>query len=485
MGRAYYYYRSRSTPVPLPAGAPSPTLGSMPGALVISLVGLADPAVAYDVACAPGCAELRVLASLPASSGARLAIDSGLGPFLRNVRYEDGGRWTEAVLREDEVLVAGCRLRPCRVQYTMRLDEAAQKLKDRGRAFAQERMLVAPPSSWLLRPARPPEGGRFRLRVTTPPDTRFASGLFATGAGDYEGTLADLAEAPYSAFGPFTSATVRVGRARVEVAIAPPLARRKADIVRWVLAAAEDVAAYFGEYPVPRALVLVLEGRRPGVGFGTTLGNGGASIMIWVGGQVTPAALASDWVLVHEMTHLALPSVPRENRWWEEGVATYVEPIARAGRGRLSASEVWSGLLDGLPRGLPKDATRGLDESRSWASTYWGGALFAFLADVAIREQTGGRKSLRDALRGIPAAGGTIAVRWDLERTLAAADAATGTTALRDLHARMGRKGGDIDLDAMFARLGVSRRGSTVVFDDKAPLARIRRAMTEGARERR
>ena len=272
---------------------------------------------------------------------------------------------------------------------------------------------------------------------------------------------------------------------RIEVAIAPALERRRRDIVAWVDAAARDVAAYFGGYPVPRALVLVLEGRRPGVGFGTTLGNGGASIMIWVGPATTAEALASDWVLVHEMVHFTLPSVAREHRWWEEGVATYVEPMARAARGRLPAAEVWSGLLDGLPRGIPKDSELGLDESRSWANTYWGGALFSFLADVAIRERTDNRRSLRDALRGIQAAGGTIAVRWPLERTLLAADAPTGTTVLHDLHQKMGASRIDVDLEETFRRLGVARHGKTVVFDDKAPLARIRRSMTEGATERR
>ena len=446
----------------------------------LAVLAAAGPLVSYDVQCAAPCAELRVEAEMPAPAGARLTIDSGLGAFVRDVQYqEDGGRWVGAVARNDEVLVAGCRLRPCRLRYTMRLDAAARELKDRGRAFAQDRMLMAPPSSWLLRPAREVTNGRFRLKVTTSGGTRFATGLFTSGRDDvHEGSLEDLAEAPYSAFGPFESATVKAGKSRIEVAIAPALAHRRKDIVAWVDAAAQDVAAYLGAYPVPRALVLALEGRRPKVGFGTTLGNGGASIMIWVGPETTARALHDDWVLVHEMTHFALPNVAREHRWWEEGVATYVEPLARASRGRLSAEEAWSGMLDGLPRGIPAGGGRGLDESRTWANTYWGGAVFSFLADVAIRERTGNRRSLRDALRGIGERGGTIAVRWPLARTLAAADEATGTTVLADLHARMGKKSIDADLDAAMKRLGVGRKGRTVVFDDSAPLARIRRSMT-------
>ena len=88
-------------------------------------------------------------------------------------------------------------------------------------------------------------------------------------------------------------------------------------------------------------------------------------------------------------------------------------------------------------------------------------------------------------MRGVQAAGGTIAVRWPLERTLAAGDAATGVPVLRELHEKMGRKRVDVNLDDSWRRLGVSRKGRTVSFDDAAPLARVRKSMTDGAREGR
>jgi len=457
----------------------------MTGAIAFALATDAGAGVEYDVSCARRCAELRVEAAVPAALGNRFAIESAFGSYLREVQYEDGGRWVEADVRGDEVVAPRCRGRACRVRYRMRLAEAARQLQDRGRAFAQEGMLVAPPSSWLLVPSRPAPGGRFRLRVAPPGDARFATGLF-TGDSDgvYEGVLDDLEDAPYSAFGAFTAQPLRVGKQVVEVAIAPGLEPRRREIITWVDAAARDVSAYFGRYPVPRALVLVLEGRR-GVTRGKILGNGGASVAIWVAPTTTPATLAADWLLVHEMVRFGLPNLPREHRWLEEGLATYVEPFARAARGRLSAADVWMGLLDGLPRGVPTKTDRGLDETRTWASTYWGGALFGFLADLTIRERTKNRRSLRDALRGVQAAGGTIAVRWPLERTLAAGDAATGVPVLRELHEKMGRKRVDVNLEDSWRRLGVSRKGRTVSFDDAAPLARVRKSMTDGAREGR
>ena len=41
-----------------------------------------------------------------------------------------------------------------------------------------------------------------------------------------------------------------------------------------------------------------------------------------------------------------------------------------------------------MPRGLPNRGEGGMDDTHTWARTYWGGALFCLQADVAIREQT-------------------------------------------------------------------------------------------------
>jgi hypothetical protein len=42
----------------------------------------------------------------------------------------------------------------------------------------------------------------------------------------------------------------------------------------------------------------------------------------------------------------------------------------------------------------------------------------------------------------------------------------------------MGARPGDVDLEALWRRLGVRARGRTIELDDSAPLAAIRRAIT-------
>jgi hypothetical protein len=80
--------------------------------------------------------------------------------------------------------------------------------------------------------------------------------------------------------------------------------------------------------------------------------------------------------MTHELVHLAISSLPDEHHWLEEGLATYVEPIARSQDGQLPATNVWHGMLAGMPEGQPRRGDHGLDETHTWGRTYWGGAMF-------------------------------------------------------------------------------------------------------------
>ncbi len=145
----------------------------------------------------------------------------------------------------------------------------------------------------------------------------------------------------------------------------------------------------------------------------------------------------------------------------------------------MPVRQMWHELFRDLPQGMPRDGDDGLDRTRSWGATYWGGALFWFLADVEIRERTHNRRSADDALRAIQAAGGNASRHWTVERVLEVGDRATGTSVLATLYRRIALRRFDVDLRALAGRLGVAADR----FDDRAPLAAIRRAITAPAAE--
>ncbi len=178
--------------------------------------------------------------------------------------------------------------------------------------------------------------------------------------------------------------------------------------------------------------------------------------------------------MTHEFVHTALPSLPDDQHWLEEGIATYVEPIARYQSGFLTKKQVWLGMVDGMPNGEPGISDLGLDNTHTWGRTYWGGALFCMVADIQIRQRTKNVFGLQDALAAIVQVHGSIDDEWPIERVLAVADKRTGTTVLEDLYKSWRASPVKIDLNGLWSQLGVSESGDSVSFSDSAPLADVR-----------
>jgi hypothetical protein len=271
------------------------------------------------------------------------------------------------------------------------------------------------------------------------------------------------------------------GGAAMDVAVdRGDLALVDSEILAWVGTAARSVTAYYGRFPVKEVSIAIHRVDGDHVGSGVT---GRTGISVDLGSRATRDALAADWVLTHEMIHLAFPEAARKHHWIEEGIPTYVEPLARLRAGQLTPEKVWGDLVRDLQQGLPREGDLGLDETHTWARTYWGGAIFCILADVAIHEQTGNRRGLDDALRGILDEGGSIRVHWEIVRALEAGDRATGVPVLAKLYDSMKASPVSPDLDGLFRDLGVRVQGRDVTFDETAPRASVRRAI-EGRRER-
>jgi hypothetical protein len=248
----------------------------------------------------------------------------------------------------------------------------------------------------------------------------------------------------------------------------------RAALFDWVMQSARAATAYFGRFPVTHAQVRLLRSPGARVSNGVSFGEPGARCRITVGQHVTQADLDDDWVLTHEMIHFGFPSVKERHHWIEEGIATYVEPIARALVGRLTAERVWREMVDRMPQGLPAPGDQGLDNTHTWGRTYWGGAMFCLLADIEIRKQTGNAQGLRDALRAINRAGGTIEADWPLDRVIEVGDKSTNGKVVVELYSQMASKPVSVDLLDLWKQLGVVRADHGVTFDNRAALASIR-----------
>jgi hypothetical protein len=285
---------------------------------------------------------------------------------------------------------------------------------------------------------------------------------------------------PYDAFDRMPKTDLDVSSGVIHIAFgAGELALPRAQILEWVATSAKAVSIYYGRFPVKslKLLFVPVEGSR--VRGGTTWGYRGAAIRIPLGRDAGTDDLKRDWVMVHEMVHLALPDLEDRYAWLSEGLAVYVEPVARVQAGDLSAEEIWLAMMRDMPKGLPQAGDRGLDNTDTWGRKYWGGAMFALFADVEIRKATGNRLGLQDAMRGVLAAGGNHEEDWSIERVLSTADRAVGVDVLTKLHDEWGAKPVTPDLDVLWRDLGLRVRDGGIEFDDTAPLAAIRVAITK------
>ena len=501
-----------------PAGEPEPSMRRSLIGKALVVLGLSSCAVVgnnepvaperrservwdYRVRAGQGARELWVEAELPPGVSAGLGVDAFAHPFLSELEVASDEGWRPVAATGPRWIVPRCRERGCRLRYRYHLGQAAERIDRFAFAGYRAGVLMAPPSTFLLAPQDYAGPDLYRFRVDVAAGESFVTGVWpaargrasspatlapredaaalAVGEGPFVAPARVLFQAPYSAFGRFERETLQSGESRMTLAIAPgrvPLAVSRAGLRTAIARAAAAVTRYYGRFPVPEVTLLVLPSAGADVS-GMQLGNGGATIVLFVGAGVRDDELSRHWVITHELLHLGFPTLARRHLWMAEGLATYQEPIARARAGLIDEQALWRSLLRGLPKGLPRAADGGLDGSASWGRTYWGGALFCLLLDVELRARTDNRLSLDSAARAILLGGGDTSVRWSAEQTLAVGDAALDQPSVSALYAEHSALPVRVDLDALFRRLGVSERGGRVVFDDGAELAHVRRAI--------
>ncbi|TMA27646.1 MAG: hypothetical protein E6J88_08165, partial [Deltaproteobacteria bacterium] len=281
--------------------------------LAVSLVAAAG--LRYQVTSAAG--ELSVearIAAFPDRAG-ELSVEDGAEPFVRDVLVLTADGAVPVERRGDSWFAPDCAARGCRIRYRFALREAAAAREDEDLAVLYGEIVESPPGAWLS----PAEGTRFVAGLPTGP-------LSASALGGL----------PYAAFGDLRVERMPLEGGSLNVAVAKAR-RRQSDeeLLGWIRSSAALVARYFGRLPADGALLLVLPASGHQI-HGRCRGTGAASILFFLGTEVDLPEARRSWELVHELVHLGFPSLSRRYLWAEEGLATYVEPIARARVGELS-----------------------------------------------------------------------------------------------------------------------------------------------------
>ena len=285
--------------------------------------------------------------------------------------------------------------------------------------------LMLSPDYYLLRPAGPLEHVTMTAVFDLPPGVqvlvpwprlepggrseRGAQGAAPAGtAGPYRIPSTSFTWRIHGALGRFDIDVIEVAGARLRVAVlGQGWQVERGALLAWLREAAAAVAVLYQGFPEPEAQIIVLPtpGRR--VAHGNAGQGGGPSIALMVGTEITAEKMRDDWVAVHELLHLGMPTVENGARWLSEGMATYYEPLLRARAGWITPRQAWEILHEGFQRGSKRGSGRTLtEESREMGETheywrvYWAGAAIAMIADVALRQHAGA-PTLDEQMRAI------------------------------------------------------------------------------------
>lgn len=439
-----------------------------------------EPLIECRVAADASKRVLRVDIAWPSGLKPRFPRDEAGVLFDRAVALLGPPRTSFGRIEDNPDWATACERGGCQITYSVDYGKgiATDKRGDWGFEDKQG-IIMAPLVRWVVRPEDRRARGRLRIAFEGSKGLELVTGVMDAKPNHVDTDLVVM-DGPHAVLGEFTHKSIDLAGGRIDVALGKgERGVRDEDLLAWIRQGALDVVSLLGRFPVSRLQVIVASGGPYAVGSAVTMGMGGASIFVVVGERTRKADLIRDWVMTHEMLHVAFPNMGFRQRWMEEGLSTYVEPLLRARRGRYEPRQVWAEFVRAMPQGLPKEGDQGLDRTFTWGRRYWGGAMFWLHVDLEIRRRTEGLKSLDDVLRAVLNTGGNVAVRWDVSRLALVAETATGTTALREIYDEWSNKAVAPDLGALWTSLGVrTDKPDRVTFDDDAPLADLRRDLT-------
>lgn len=184
---------------------------------------------------------------------------------------------------------------------------------------------------------------------------------------------------------------------------------QRARLVRWADHSAGLLDQVTAGLPIPAVQVLVVpipgNGGGP-VPWGQNSRAGWGGVHFFVHPDLPYQDFIDDWTAAHEFSHLLHPYFGSQDRWMGEGLASYYQNVLRARGGDLSPESAWDKLIAGFERGRKDRAQQislravaeDMREQRAFMRVYWSGAAFWFAADVELRQRSGGKLTLDDAL---------------------------------------------------------------------------------------
>lgn len=274
--------------------------------------------------------------------------------------------------------------------------------------------------------------------------------------------------------------------------------RQRDELVAWLHRVGQALLTAYGRLPLADVQIWLVSvdnfsiaGRfaaflHPGAVLGGESARGqGNALQLDVDPRRPEQEFDEDWTAVHELSHLLHPYLGDRGSWLGEGLATYYQNVLRARGGLLTPKQAWQRLASGFQRSQAgpyaetlEQAAADMGRNHAFLRVYWSGAAYWLTVDAELRRASGGKLTLDTALSRYRECCLPAYREWKPEEFVAKLDGVLRVHVFTQHYREFARMTRFPDWQAAFARLGVRAGEDSVSFDDSAPDAEIRQAIT-------
>jgi hypothetical protein len=168
----------------------------------------------------------------------------------------------------------------------------------------------------------------------------------------------------------------------------------QAKLKKWILDVDEATHNVLGTYPFDIHYHFHRSRGDQVVSFGHTARNSLQGVYFYVNPDFSEQEFHDDWTAPHEISHLAIPFVGRNNKWFSEGFATYFSRQIMIEMGCLTQEEFDSMYFAKIQDKMKYynspstfvEVSDSLQKSSSYGAFYWGGSSFFLKLDQQLKE---------------------------------------------------------------------------------------------------
>ena len=169
----------------------------------------------------------------------------------------------------------------------------------------------------------------------------------------------------------------------------------KEKLQMWIYGISEAVANTLGKYPFEVNIYLHRSTGNEPVPWAHTSRTGEQAVHFHVNPSFSLQNFQEDWTAAHEISHLSIPFVGKENMWFSEGYASFWQWQILANQGVFTVEEIrakYEAKLNKIAVYYQTEDTfvttnQNLKKQHNYPAVYWGGACYFFKADERLREQ--------------------------------------------------------------------------------------------------